>query len=422
MGKVKDINVLENLHLTFANEGFETVKLSYLGGFWVLIDAPSLALKEKLSKVYWIRVKELEPWIPDFNHELEDNSSSDEESEGDISEQDHETKKNGVESDNDLEIDHISETSYMNENDVVTDILCFSYSGFTPIEVENLAVEINVGTSEVTPSKPSSMVELWGNSSFDYAFSPAVGFSGGILSVWNPNLFIKESVTISDHFLAIHDTWISSDTRTIIINVYAPQDLYDRKALWDYIRLLVDSWSGESIILGDFNEVRSENERLGFIFYENGANAFNHFITRAGLIDLPLEGYSFTWTHPSASKMSKLDRFLVSEGLIIAFPSLSAICLERHVSDHRPILLRELDIDYGPSPFRLYHSWYYKDGFDDLVEQTWKSPIPNESNSITLLKKKFQVLKASIKQWCKEDKRRSNSSKSSIQALLALKY
>ncbi|GJZ84947.1 RNA-directed DNA polymerase, eukaryota [Tanacetum coccineum] len=164
------------------------------------------------------------------------------------------------------------------------------------------------------------------------------------------------------------------------------EDLSDRKALWDYIRHLVDSWSGESIILGDFNEVRSENERFGFIFYENGANAFNHFITRDGLIDLSLEGYSFTWTHPSASKMSKLDRFLVSEGMIVAFPSLSPICLERHLSDHRPILLRELDVD---------------------------------SILFISLLKNFQVLKASIKQWCKEDNRRSNSSKSSIQARLA---
>nr|GEY13783.1 RNA-directed DNA polymerase, eukaryota [Tanacetum cinerariifolium] len=33
MGKVKDINVLSNPYLTFANEGFENVKLSYLGGY-----------------------------------------------------------------------------------------------------------------------------------------------------------------------------------------------------------------------------------------------------------------------------------------------------------------------------------------------------------------------------------------------------
>ncbi|GJT06909.1 hypothetical protein Tco_0841371 [Tanacetum coccineum] len=35
----------------------------------------------------------------------------------------------------------------------------------------------------------------------------------------------------------------------------------------------------------------------------------NHFISTAGLIDLPLEGYSFTWAIKSAKKMSKLDRF-----------------------------------------------------------------------------------------------------------------
>ncbi|GJV25798.1 hypothetical protein Tco_1378493 [Tanacetum coccineum] len=49
--------------------------------------------------------------------------------------------------------------------------------------------------------------------------------------------------------------------------------------------------------------------------------------------------------------MSKLDRFLVSEGLLMLFPSLSALCLERHLSDHRPIIMREVVADYGPPPF-----------------------------------------------------------------------
>nr|GEU72173.1 hypothetical protein [Tanacetum cinerariifolium] len=49
MGKVKDINVLSNLYLTFTNEGFENFKLTYLGGFWVLIDSESKSLKEKIT-------------------------------------------------------------------------------------------------------------------------------------------------------------------------------------------------------------------------------------------------------------------------------------------------------------------------------------------------------------------------------------
>nr|GFA62597.1 RNA-directed DNA polymerase, eukaryota, reverse transcriptase zinc-binding domain protein [Tanacetum cinerariifolium] len=37
------------------------------------------------------------------------------------------------------------------------------------------------------------------------------------------------------------------------------------------------------------------------------------------LVDVKMEGYSFTWLHPSATKMSKLDRFLVLEGIISLF-------------------------------------------------------------------------------------------------------
>ncbi|GJR44772.1 RNA-directed DNA polymerase, eukaryota [Tanacetum coccineum] len=71
------------------------------------------------------------------------------------------------------------------------------------------------------------------------------------------------------------------------------------------------------------------------------AKAFNNFISLASLIDLPLDGYAFTWAYKSATKMSKLDRFLISKGLMALFPHLLALCLDKHLSDHRPILMRE---------------------------------------------------------------------------------
>nr|GFB51249.1 RNA-directed DNA polymerase, eukaryota [Tanacetum cinerariifolium] len=180
---------------------------------------------------------------------------------------------------------------------------------------------------------------------------PFVRYSGGILRVWNSNMFVKESVTISDSFVAIRGTWISTSTKLLIISVYASQEASERRILWDYITIVIESWEGESIILGDFNEVRLEQERFGTSFNALGANAFNSFISMVGLVDLLLDGYKYTWSHKSALKMSKLDRFLISEGLLLVFPFLSAICLDRHLSDHRPIHLRELDVDYGPTSF-----------------------------------------------------------------------
>ncbi|GKC30738.1 RNA-directed DNA polymerase, eukaryota [Tanacetum coccineum] len=117
-----------------------------------------------------------------------------------------------------------------------------------------------------------------------------------------------------------------------------------------------------------------------YLFNTQGENAFNNFIAMSGLVDIPLEGFAFTWAHKSATKMSKLDRFLISEGLMVMLPHLSALCLDRHLSDHRPILLRELSLDYGPTPFQNFHSWFKLKDFDKVMEESWKSSHFEESN------------------------------------------
>ncbi|GJW43033.1 RNA-directed DNA polymerase, eukaryota, reverse transcriptase zinc-binding domain protein [Tanacetum coccineum] len=181
----------------------------------------------------------------------------------------------------------------------------------------NLKYKVNFATIQETKSKKIDLFaikSLWGNFNFDFVYSPSVGLSGGILCVWNPNVFAKESVTVSDSFVAVRGTWISSSLKLMFVSVYAPQDISERKSLWDYIKHMINLWDGE--------------------------------------------WYSFTWALKSGSKMSKLDRFLISEGLISIFPSLAAICLDRRLSDHRPILLRESSVDYGPTPFRVFHSCF----------------------------------------------------------------
>ncbi|GKA79236.1 hypothetical protein Tco_0785832, partial [Tanacetum coccineum] len=129
---------------------------------------------------------------------------------------------------------------------------------------------------------------------------------------------------------------------------------------------------------------------------------FNHFIETSGLVDVNLEGYSFTWSHPSASKMSKLGRFLVSEGIFSFFPFISALCLDRHLSDHRLILLREVFTDFGLTLFHFYHSWFKRDSFDDMVEHAWNSFSYSDSNRLIRFKKKLQELKVIIRQWIKD--------------------
>ncbi|GKE12012.1 RNA-directed DNA polymerase, eukaryota [Tanacetum coccineum] len=213
---------------------------------------------------------------------------------------------------------------------------------------------------------------LWGNYKFEYTISEAVGNSGGILCVWDPSVFRKEHHVVSDNFVALYGSWVSNQASLLVVSIYAPQCMEDR---------------------------------LGSVYNAQGANEFNSFISNSGLVEIQLEGYSFTWSLQSAKKMSKLDRFFVSDGLLSLFPHLSGICLDRHLSDHRPILLREVVTDYGPSPFRVYHSWFSLQGFDQMVLETWNNIDLDDKNKMVRFKKKLQILKKEIRSWVNDCKK-----------------
>ncbi|GKA32794.1 RNA-directed DNA polymerase, eukaryota [Tanacetum coccineum] len=115
--------------------------------------------------------------------------------------------------------------------------------------------------------------------------------------------------------------------------------------------------------MGDFNEVRWEHERFSSVFNHAQANHFNEFIFEVELVDIPLGGYMFTWSHSSDSKTSKIDMFLISDGLLSIFSKLSGLILTRHLSDHKPLLLQEAHFDYGATPFRVFHSWFLETDF-----------------------------------------------------------
>nr|GFB71070.1 RNA-directed DNA polymerase, eukaryota [Tanacetum cinerariifolium] len=140
---------------------------------------------------------------------------------------------------------------------------------------------------------------------------------------------------------------------------------------------------------------------FGSNFNSQSADAFNSFIDNVGLEEVPLGGSAFTWCHKSTSKMSKLDRFLVYVNLFNSCPHLSAITLDRYLSDHRPILLRETDFDFGPIPFCFFHHWFEIDGFYKFVYETWCSAPIDRSNGMCNMAGKLKFLKNKIREWVK---------------------
>ncbi|GJY75420.1 RNA-directed DNA polymerase, eukaryota, reverse transcriptase zinc-binding domain protein [Tanacetum coccineum] len=132
----------------------------------------------------------------------------------------------------------------------------------------------------------------WGNVNFDYVHSDSIGNSGGILCIWDPNSFRKDSVTVSDYFVIVRGVWIKSGMDILIVVVYAPHDVRDKRLLWDYLSHVSNQWAGEVVMMGDFNEVRYKSDRFGSNFNAHGADIFNNFIIiNAGLEEVPLDSW-----------------------------------------------------------------------------------------------------------------------------------
>ncbi|GJT61376.1 RNA-directed DNA polymerase, eukaryota [Tanacetum coccineum] len=353
------------------------------------------------GKLFWVRAKEVPGWEPDFMEDNDDDSNNDDDLINDL-------KK-------DEELEGDSDTEAV-PNTIFDDALIH-------INAENASVEKQKTHSEdpfniyklLTKNKENNHKEF----NLEDTTSAFVDNSGGILCVWDPKSFSKLNATISDYFVMERGDWIPNGTKLLIISIYAPQDLSEKKMLWDYLSYVIAQWEGEVVVMGDFNEVRKKDERFGSVFNVHGANAFNLFISNAGLEEVPLGGCSYTWCHKSASKMSKLERFLISESLMNSCPNIFAITLERFLSDHRPILMRESHYDYGPVPFRFFHYWFEIKGFDKFVKDSWKEAVVVEPNAMTKLMKKLKHLKEKIRLWNKGNTMSSINRKRTLKSDLA---
>ncbi|GJV12046.1 RNA-directed DNA polymerase, eukaryota, reverse transcriptase zinc-binding domain protein [Tanacetum coccineum] len=192
-----------------------------------------------------------------------------------------------------------------------------------------------------------------------------------LISVWDPNYFVKDQIWCDDWYIIVQGKWVNSDDVFFMINIYGPQESIDKIAMWNRLLEFKSNHDGHYVIFGDLNEVRDESERYGTEFSRPAANVFKSFINDAGIFELALGGRNFTWMNKAGTEMSKLGLFLISHQVIDVFMDVKVTALPRGWSDHTPIMLHCDKMDYGPVPFKIFHSWFQRDGFDECIKKAY---------------------------------------------------
>ncbi|XP_022030458.1 uncharacterized protein LOC110931369 [Helianthus annuus] len=208
---------------------------------------------------------------------------------------------------------------------------------------------------------------FWGNAPLEYCSVDANGRSGGLVSLWNPCVLRNVATMKQSNFIVVRGYLCGVVDPVNVFNVYAPRTPSQRRRLWDEILSVRNKLSGLFILMGDFNEVRFNHERFNSIFDENAALVFNNFIRVGGLVEYHMAGDKFTYISNDASKLSKIDRVLVCDGFMSRWPYAIFKAMTRELSDHSPLILSCSQVDFGPSPFKLFNYWMEMDGFVEVV-------------------------------------------------------
>jgi hypothetical protein len=248
------------------------------------------------------------------------------------------------------------------------------------------------------------VVNLWGSNDCGWAVLPAVGNSGGILSVWNKVKLSLIFTFIGDGFVGVCLDCLDENRKCFVINVYAKCNIRDKRSLWCNILMSKEGFGdGLWCVVGDFNSVRETYERRGVATNSIGGRSlemvdFDAFLNNLEMIDLPLIGRSFTWFHPNGLSMSRLDTILISPLWVDSWGDPLVRVLDRDVADHCQLLLSYSQADWGPKPFRFNNHWLKHKDFKDVVVQAWGSQHL-EGWMGFILKERFKHLKGVIKGW-----------------------
>ncbi|GKV16979.1 hypothetical protein SLEP1_g27539 [Rubroshorea leprosula] len=209
---------------------------------------------------------------------------------------------------------------------------------------------------------------VWGTDDVEWVAKDAVGMSSGLACFWNSKVIKATRILEGENFIEL--------------------------------RSLIENGGEKICIMGDFNTVRKAEERKGSSGVTRDMREFDNFIQAMKLVDIPLVGRKFTWYQARGNYMSRIDRFLLSEGWLSKWGEARQWGLRRSMSDHCPILLKHQTIEWGPKPFRFFDSWLEQEGCSKLIKEVWND-TQIQGWAGFRLKEKLKTTKEALKKWSK---------------------
>ncbi|XP_019418494.1 PREDICTED: uncharacterized protein LOC109329268 [Lupinus angustifolius] len=158
---------------------------------------------------------------------------------------------------------------------------------------------------------------------------------GGIWVLWDQSLWKTNVLHSAGQFITMEVQWMD-DTPCFLTAVYGSPHMARRAELWTHIHQMAACLDGPRCLIGDFNVVAFEHERLGSSSQNppRGSTNFAHLLSDCELTDLGFIGSPFTWSRGNLREC--LDKAVATLPWHTRFPHANVTYLFHFKSDHSP--------------------------------------------------------------------------------------
>ena len=212
----------------------------------------------------------------------------------------------------------------------------------------------------------------------------AEGRSGGLGLIWREAVDIN-LLSLSNNHIDV-EVHITGDQPWRLTGFYGEPNRNLRSRTWNLLRTLARDSNLPWCIIGDMNNIVSQNDKKGGAAYrQNLIDGFNNVLDEIQVADLELNGHPYTWErgrNTDAWIETRLDRALANSIWCQLFPLPLAKLynLEGSPSDHSPIFLalNNKQENVCKKKFRFENAWLLEPLCAQIVHDSWEDAAEHD--------------------------------------------
>jgi hypothetical protein len=204
-----------------------------------------------------------------------------------------------------------------------------------------------------------------------------VGRGGGLALLWSDD--VRISINNYSRFYIDGDISDGAGVSWSFTGFYGDPVTTNRVRSWQLLRCLHSQRSNPWLVMGDFNEIVDQSEKLGLIdCIESQMQLFCSALADCSLLDIGFQDWPYTWSNRrdgDAETWVRLDRGVCSKDWLDLHPNARIKHISVATSDHLGLAMDTLGSSQGtPKPqrrFRFEQAWTKDPSCEEIITEAW---------------------------------------------------